>query len=122
MVATAAIEPAFSVNPEPTSLTPAPVADGHEDSPLTSNRHDTSLDPTSDSQAEVSNYDAEKAIRSAEIAIKAMNCYDTWEKAVERVRWVMTTISPIAEVCSLPDCVVILLILLLLYSFTHMRK
>ena len=112
MDATTATELAatFSVTPEPTSI-PAPVSEGPEDhSPLTSNRHGTSLHPTSDTQAEVSNDDAKKVIRSAEIAMKAMNCYDTWGKAVERVQWVMETISSIAEVFSLPDCVYIFLI------------
>ena len=61
----------FSVTPEPTSI-PAPVSEGPEDhSPLTSNRHGTPLHPTSYTQAEVSNDDAEKVIRSAEIAMKA---------------------------------------------------
>jgi hypothetical protein len=86
-----------------TTATELPAATFSVTPEVTSNRHGTSLHPTSDTQAEVSSGDAEKAIRSAEIAMKAMNCYDTWGKAVERVQWVMETLSSIAEVFSLPD-------------------
>jgi len=104
--ASTAVEPVaaiFSVTPEPTSRIPAPVAEGSEDhSPLIP-RRGISLHPMSDTQAEVLNANTEKAISSAEIAVGAMNCYDTWEKAVGKMQWVMDSVSPIAQVRSSLD-------------------
>jgi len=48
------------------------------------------------SEAEVSI--AEKALRETDNSVETMNCYETWAKAVERIRWVMTTLGSIAEV------------------------
>ena len=33
--------------------------------------------------------------------MKTMDLYDTWGNALERIRWVMDTIGPIAEVRTL---------------------
>ena len=57
--------------------------------------------PTSHSQAlaEVSpTEDTLIAIRRADEAMKHTDRSDTWEMAVGRIKWVMDTLSPIAEV------------------------
>src|SRR6266702_1977268 len=40
----------------------------------------------------------EKALRDAEEATEAINLPSTWEGAVARIKWVMDTVSPVAEV------------------------
>ena len=50
------------------------------------------------SEAEVSNAIAEKALRETDNSVETINCYETWAKAVERIRWVMNTLGSIAEV------------------------
>ncbi|SRR6266702_844477 len=41
---------------------------------------------------------AENALRDADEATKAINLSSTWEGAVARIKWVMDTVSPAAEV------------------------
>ena len=42
----------------------------------------------------------EDALYSAEEAMNTINnISDTWEGALERIKWVMDTVSPVAEVC-----------------------
>ena len=51
---------------------------------------------TTDCKTEIS--PTEKALHDADNAVKAMDLYNTWDKALGRIRWVMDTIGPIAEV------------------------
>ena len=41
---------------------------------------------------------AENALEIANKAVTAINISDTWEGALERIKWVMDTVSPVAEV------------------------
>jgi len=41
---------------------------------------------------------AEKALRETDNSVETINGYETWAKAVERIRWVMNTLGSIAEV------------------------
>ena len=52
--------------------------------------------PTTDCKAEIS--PTEKALHDADNAVKTMDLYNAWDKALGRIRWVMDTIDPIAEV------------------------
>jgi len=61
--------------------------------------------PTSHSQAEVSpTEDPLIALRRADEAMKPMDRSNTWEMAVGRIKWVMDTLSPIAEVRGMSFC------------------
>ncbi len=60
---------------------------------------------TSQSQAEVlPTEDPHVALRRADEAVKPMDRSNTWEMAVGRIKWVMDTLSPIAEVCVMSFC------------------
>ena len=54
------------------------------------------IPPVLDVQATMS--PAEKALRDADEATKAINITSTWESAVARIKWVMDTVSPVAGV------------------------
>ena len=41
---------------------------------------------------------AENALRDADEATKAINLTSTWESTVERIKWVIDTVSPVAGV------------------------
>jgi hypothetical protein len=41
---------------------------------------------------------AENALREANDAMTTINLCDTWESALERIKWVMDTLGPVAEV------------------------
>ena len=41
----------------------------------------------------------ENALRSAKKGMTAVTLSDTWGVALERIKWVMDTVSPVAEVC-----------------------
>jgi hypothetical protein len=41
---------------------------------------------------------AENALREAKDAMTTINLCDTWESALERIKWVMDTLGPVAEV------------------------
>jgi hypothetical protein len=56
----------------------------------------TPAPPTKDCKTEISA--TEKALHDADNAVKTMDLYNTWDKALGRIRWVMDTIGPIAEV------------------------
>ena len=58
---------------------------------------------TSTEQAEVSNDNAEKALHDAGNAVEAMGSYQSWERTIGRIEWVMNSLISIAEVCPLPD-------------------
>ncbi len=61
--------------------------------------------PTSRSQAEMSlTEDPLIALRCADEAMKPMDRSNTWEMAVGRIKWVMDTLSPIAEVRVMSFC------------------
>jgi hypothetical protein len=52
--------------------------------------------PMTDCKAEI--LPTEKALHDADDAVKTMDLYNTWDKALGRIRWVMDTIGSIAEV------------------------
>ncbi|SRR6266702_588482 len=56
----------------------------------------TPIPPVPDVRAAVS--PAENALRDADEATKAIDLPSTWEGAVARIKWVMDTVSPAAEV------------------------
>ncbi len=56
----------------------------------------TSIPPAADGSAGMS--PAENALRSADGAVVAIDISNTWEGALERIKWVMDTVSPVAEV------------------------
>ena len=41
---------------------------------------------------------AENALRDADEAMASISLSDTWEGALKRIKWVMDTLSPVAEV------------------------
>ena len=41
----------------------------------------------------------EVALHGAKKAMTTISLSDTWEVALERIKWVMDTVSPVAEVC-----------------------
>ena len=55
-----------------------------------------SMPPAADGSAGM--LPAENALRSADGAVVAIDLSNTWEGAVERIKWVMDTVSPVAEV------------------------
>ena len=55
-----------------------------------------SIPPVPDVQASMS--PAENALHNAVKATKAINLTSTWQGAVERIKWVMDTVSPVAGV------------------------
>jgi len=56
----------------------------------------TSMPPAADGSAGMS--PAKNALRNADEAIMTINLSNTWEGALERIKWVMDTVSPVAEV------------------------
>ena len=52
--------------------------------------------PTADRRAGISS--AENALRDANEAMTTMNLSKTWEGALERIKWVMDILNPIADV------------------------
>ena len=59
--------------------------------------------PATDQRAEIS--PAEIALRDANEAIATINLSKTWEGSLERIKWVMDTLSPVAGVrCSVLFC------------------
>jgi len=65
---------------------------------------------------------AKKALHDANDSMKTMSLYDTWDNAVGRINWVMNTVGPVAEVCTLPFFAYPLLSQLPLCSFTRMQR
>ncbi len=68
----------------------------------------TPISPVPDVRVAIS--PAENALHDADEATKAIDLSSTWEGAVARIRWVMDTVSPVAEVrhsamsfCLMPD-------------------
>ncbi len=59
------------------------------------------VEPMSEGQAEMSLTEtAVIAVRRADEAKKPIDRKNTWKGAVSRIKWVMDTVSPIAEVCA----------------------
>ena len=56
----------------------------------------TPIPPVPDVRAAMS--PAENALHDADVVAKAINLPSTWEGAVARIKWVMDTVSPAAEV------------------------
>ena len=76
--------------------------------------------PAPPTAAEMSS--AKKALHDANDAMKTINLYDTWDKAVGRINWVMNTVGPVAEVYTLPFFAYPLLSQLPLCSFIRMQR
>ncbi len=83
---------------DPTETTPFVVATAPEPLSTPTEHIETSIPipPVPDVRAAMS--PAENALRDAEEATKAINLPSTWEGAVARIKWVMDTVSPAAEV------------------------
>ena len=64
--------------------------------PPTDNHPNTPMPPVADPQADMSS--TENALKIANEAMAAIKLSDTWEGALERIKWVMDTVSPVAEV------------------------
>jgi hypothetical protein len=65
---------------------------------LPTDHHTSTHTPlATDRRAEISS--AENALQIANEAMATMNLLDTWEGALERIKWVMDAVSPVAEVC-----------------------
>ncbi len=56
----------------------------------------TSMSPAADGSAGMS--PAENALRNADEAMTTISLSNTWEGTLERIKWVMDTVSPVAEV------------------------
>ena len=54
----------------------------------------TSVPPAADGRMSP----AKNALRNADEAMTTINLSNTWEGALERIKWVMDTVSPVAEV------------------------
>jgi hypothetical protein len=63
---------------------------------LPSDTTSTPTSPAADPQAEMSS--VVNALQSANEAMARISLSDTWEIALERIKWVMDTVSPVAEV------------------------
>ncbi len=64
----------------------------------------TSMPPAADGSAGMP--PAKNALRNADEAMTTINLSNTWEGALERIKWVVDTVSPVAEVRAmsfLPD-------------------
>ena len=74
------------------------------------NRPSTPMSSVVNPQADIPS--AENAVKIANKAMTAINLLDTWEGTLERIKWVMDTVSPVAEVrysvlfviLDLPEC------------------
>ncbi|KAH9013132.1 hypothetical protein EDB85DRAFT_984791 [Lactarius pseudohatsudake] len=78
------------------NTTRSTVATGSETlSPPTDRHPNLSIPPAADRQAGTSL--AEKALHGAGEAVATINLSNTWEGALERIKWVMDTVSPVAE-------------------------
>jgi len=56
----------------------------------------TSMPPAADGSAGIS--PAESALHNADEAMTTINSFHTWEGSLERIKWVMDTVSTVAEV------------------------
>jgi len=56
----------------------------------------TSMPPTADDSAGMS--PTENAFRNLDEVMTTINLWNTWEGALERIKWVMDTVSTVAEV------------------------
>ena len=71
-------------------------------SPLTVHLPSSPMLPAADRRAGIS--PAENALHDANEAMTTINLSKTWEGALERIKWVMDTLSPVAEVRQCPFC------------------
>ena len=77
------------------------VATGSENlSPPTDHLPSAPMPPAADRRAGMS--PAKNALHDADEAMMSINLSKTWEGALERIKWVMDTLSPVAEVRRLP--------------------
>ena len=56
----------------------------------------TPMPPAADRRAGMS--PAENALHDADEAMMTINLSNTWDGALERIKWVMDTVSPVVEV------------------------
>ncbi len=78
-----------------TNATRSTVATGSETHLLPSEMS-TPMPRAADRRAGMS--PAENALHDAEEVMTTINLSNTWESALERIKWVMDTVSPVAEV------------------------
>ena len=75
------------------AITPEPLSPPTDHFPIETS---TIIPPERDVQAAMS--PAKDALQDADEATKAIDLTSTWEGAVERIKWVMDTVSPVAGV------------------------
>ena len=82
-----------------TSTARSTIAIGFEKtpSPLTDRLTSTFMSTAADGRAEIS--PAEIALHDAKDVMTKISLSKKWEGAVSRIKWVMDTLSPVAEVC-----------------------
>jgi hypothetical protein len=80
-----------------TNTTRSTATGSETPSPPSDRLPSTTTPPAADPRAVISS--AENALQLANEVMVTMNLSDTWEGALERIKWVMDTVSPVAEVC-----------------------
>jgi hypothetical protein len=85
-----------SISEDFTNTTRSTAPGSETPSPPSDRLLSTTTPPAADPRAEISS--AENALQLANEAMTTMNLSDTWEGALERIKWVMDTVSPVAEV------------------------
>ena len=90
-------EAAISVTQDSSNTTRSTGAtDSETHTPLTDRFLSTAMPPVADQQAGMP--PVEISLNMAAEAIATINLSDTWEDALGRIKWVMDTVSPVAEV------------------------
>ena len=86
------------------ATTPEPLSPPTDHVPIETR---TPIPPVPDGHAAMS--PAKGALQGADEATKAINLTSTWESAVERIKWVIDTVSPVAGVRLSPISLYLLL-------------
>jgi hypothetical protein len=89
-----------SIAPGSVNTTRSVIATGSEALPLPADRLpiETSTPPPAATNRPAGMPLAENALREANDVMTTINLCDTWESALERIKWVMDTLGPVAEV------------------------
>jgi hypothetical protein len=85
-----------------TNTTRSTAVGSDTSSPPTDRLPNVPTPPAADPRAEMSS--AENALQIANDAMATISLSDTWEVALSRIKWVMDTVSPVAEVRSSIFC------------------
>jgi hypothetical protein len=85
-----------------TNTTRSTAVGSDTSSPPTDRLPNVPTPPAADPRAEMSS--AENALQIANDAMATISLSDTWEVALSRIKWVMDTVSPVAEVRSNNCC------------------